>query len=111
MGTRGITKRRKFEWITAFDKRGYVACALLVFVLALIHFRADLFAPNVSSAISPEKNDVLTGSILVPYADNVCHQRLIDNAKGQIRDGGFVSCDIATAHNDKVWAKIRNVFQ
>jgi hypothetical protein len=101
-----ITKRRKFEWITNFDKRGYVVCALLVFVLGLIHYRTNLLALHVSSAIS-EKNDVLTGSILVPYADNVCQQRLIDNATGQIRDGGFVNCDTATAHNNKAWAKIR----
>jgi hypothetical protein len=107
MSTHRIIKRRKFEWITNFDKRGYVVCALLVFVLVLIHYRANLLALNVSSAISHEKNDMLTGSILVPYADDVCRQRLIDNATGQIRDGGFVNCDTATAHNNKAWAKIR----
>jgi hypothetical protein len=111
MGTHGVTKRRKFEWITTFDKCGYVACALLAVVLALIHFRTDLSAPNLSSAISHDKHDVLAGSILAPYADDVCHQRLIDNATGQIRDGGLVNCEIATAHNNEVWAEVRKAFQ
>jgi type II secretory pathway component PulL len=119
MGTHGVTKRRKFEWITAFDKCGYIACALLAVVLALIHFRTDLSALQLSSAVSHDehsailhdKHDVLAGSILAPYANDVCHQRLIDNATGQIRDGGLVNCEIATAHNTEMWADARKAFQ
>jgi hypothetical protein len=111
MGTQGIIKRPKFEWITIFDKRGYVACALLAVVLALIHFRADLSELHFASAISRDKHDVLSGSILVPYADNVCQQRLIDNATGRIRDGGLVNCEIAMAHNTEAWAEVRKAFQ
>jgi hypothetical protein len=115
MATHGVTKRRKFEWITAFDKRGYVACALLAVVLALIHFRTDLSASAIAhdepSAIAHDKRDVLAGSILVPYADDVCHQRLINNATGQIRDGGLVKCEVAMAHNNEVWAGVRKAFQ
>jgi hypothetical protein len=111
MGMHCIIKQRKFEWITIFDKRGYVACALLAVVLALIHFRADLPKLNFASAISNDKHNVLSGSILVPYADNVCQQRLIDNATGRIRDGGLVNCETATAHNTEAWAEAGKTFQ
>src|SRR5580704_2998835 len=120
MGTHGIIKRRKFEWITTFDKCGYVACALLAVVLALIHFRADLPELNFASAVSQDKrdalhdkhdalhdhHDVLSGSILVPYANDVCRQRLIDNATGQIRGGGLVNCETAMARNTEAWAEV-----
>jgi hypothetical protein len=111
MGTHGIIKQHKFQWITIFDKRGYVACALLAVVLALIHFRADLLELTFASAISHDKHDVLSGSILVPYADNVCQQRLIDNATGRIRDGGLVNCEIAMVHNTEAWAEVRKASQ
>src|ERR1700733_5820707 len=113
MGTHGIIKRRKFEWITTFDKCGYVACALLAVVLALIHFRADLPELNFASAVSHDQHDVLhdnhdvlSGSILVPYANDVCQQRLIDNATGRIRGGGLVNCETAMARNAEAWAEV-----
>jgi hypothetical protein len=118
MGTHGIIKRRKFQWITTFDKCGYVACAFLAALLALIHFRADLPELNLASAVSPDKHDVpldkhdaLFGSILVPYANDVCRQRLIDNATGQIRGGGLVNCEIAMARNTEAWAEVRKAIQ
>ena len=126
MGTHGIIKRRKFEWITTFDKCGYVACALLAVVLALIHFRAALPELNFASAVSRDKHDVLhekkndvlrdnhdvlSGSILVPYANDVCRQRLIDNATGQIRGGGLVNCETAMARNTEAWAEVLKAIQ
>jgi hypothetical protein len=107
MRTFGIETRRKSARTSAFNKRAYVACALLTMVWALIHFRNDLPVLNVSSALSHEKkHDLLTGSILLPYAGDVCRQRLINNATGQIRDDGLVICSAATANNAQAWGQI-----
>jgi hypothetical protein len=46
---------------------------------------------------------VPTGSILIPYKNGVCRLNAINNATGQIQDGGLVDCTDAADQNTVAW--------
>jgi hypothetical protein len=100
-------KVRKSARTSISGKCIYAVCALVAAVGALVYFRDDLPAFNLSSGLWHEtKHDLLTGSILVPYDEDICRQRSIDNATGKIQDHGLVNCKTATAKNTEEWGQL-----
>ena len=99
--------QRKGTWIEIFDKRAYAACALVTVLCVLPQFLYDLPGLGVSAApLDETKQGPLPGSILIPYTGDICHQRMIDNASGQIRGDRLVNCDDAAAQNAHAWGQI-----
>jgi hypothetical protein len=99
--------RRNAARSGSFSRRAGLACAVLASIWALVHYGGDIPALFQSSAISGESEPkLLSGSLLFsPLTGNTCRQSLIDNATGQIRDNGFVDCDLAKAKNAEKWTK------
>ncbi len=99
--------RRKAARTGSFYRRAGVACVLFASSWAVVHFRGDIPALFQSPAISRSEPEVPNGSLLFsPFSDNTCRQRLIDNATGQIRDNGFVDCEVAKSQNAQEWATL-----
>jgi len=88
-----------------FDKRFVAtACAMAAVVCGIVYFRSDLPMPSLSSADSRQMAHIVpTGSILIPYKNGVCRLNAIDNATGQIQDGGLVDCTDAADQNTVAW--------
>lgn len=99
--------RRNAPRSGSFGRRAGVACALLASLWALLHYRGDIPALFQSPGISGESEPkLLNGSLLFsPLSGNTCRQSLIDNVTGQIRDNGFVDCDVAKAEIREKWTK------
>jgi hypothetical protein len=97
--------RRKFGWNDTFNKRAYAACVCLACAWLLIHFRDDIAALDVRTAIVQDsRSDLVSGSILViPRDGSKCRQRLIDNDTWRTRDNGVVDCTAAVAENTERW--------
>jgi len=74
----------------------------------VVHYRGDIPALFQSPAMSRESEPELpNGSLLFsPFDDNTCRQSQIDNATGQIRDNGFVDCEVAKSQNAEEWATL-----
>jgi len=106
--SRRTRPRRKAARAGSFYRRAGAACALLVSSWTVVYYRGDIPALFQSPAISRESEPELpNGSLLFPpFSDNTCRQSLIDNATGQIRDNGFVDCEVAKSQNAQEWATL-----
>jgi hypothetical protein len=86
--------------VDGFKRRAYATCALLAVSWTTLHYRSDIAALFQSPVIAQEQDNdhEYDGSILFsPDPGNRCHQRLVDNARWQIRDNGIVDCSAAMA--------------
>jgi len=82
-----------------------VASVLFVCTFVGLDRRGDMGALFRSPAVIPLGSPNTTGTLLTPLSGNTCRQRWIDNATGQIHDGGIVDCAAAKAKADEAWAK------
>ena len=82
---------------------GGAACLAAALMGGLAYFREDLPLPNFSAASHATARTVPEGSILIPYDDSLCQLHALDNATGQIQDGGLVNCRDASDQNTAAW--------
>lgn len=106
------------DWLNRRDgERAVLALLCLVCAIAFAFFaqrepdRRTLAATNPASQTTPDDDEIYTGSIVfVPMEGNDCHQNLIDNLTGRIRDNGIKPCDAALARSGSVpraWSAAR----
>jgi hypothetical protein len=98
-----FTTQRKS--VRALTKRvGAAACVMVAVVCGLAYFRKDLlFLSSPSAGPHLTIREIPKGWILVPYDNGLCRLRALDNATGQIQDGGVVNCLDATEQNTAMW--------
>jgi hypothetical protein len=83
---------------------GGAACIAAALMGGLAYFREDLPLPDFSAAGSRvTERGIPEGSILIPYDDGLCRLHALDNATGQIQDGGLVNCRDASDRNSAAW--------
>ena len=97
--SRETRPRRKAARTGSSYKRAGIACVLFASSWTVVYYGGDISALFQSPAMSRSELEVPNGSLLSPFSDNTCRQSLIDNATGQIRDNGFVDCEVAKSHN------------
>jgi hypothetical protein len=99
-------KRRK-SVRTLIKRLGAAICVTVPVVCGLAYFRKDLLFLSLSSA-GPRVtvHEIPSGWILVPYDNGLCRLRALDNATGQIQDGGVVNCLDAADKNTAVWKSL-----
>ena len=102
----GTRPRRKAARTGSFYRRAGIACVLLASSWTVVYYGGDIPALFQSPAMSRSELEVPNGSLLSPFSDNTCRQSLIDNATGQIRDNGFVDCEVAKSQNAAEWATL-----
>jgi hypothetical protein len=106
--------QRKAVRTRIFDKRFVaMACVTAAIVCTIVYFRSDLPMPSLSNLSSTGSRQmahiVPTGSILIPDKKGVCRLKAIDNATGQIEDGGLVDCTDAADQNTVAWKPLVDV--
>ncbi len=105
--SRRTRPRRKGARTGSFYRHAGIACVLFAAFWIVVCYSGDIPALFQSPAISRSELEVPNGSLLFsPFSDNTCHQSLIDNATGRIRDNGFVDCEVAKTKNAEEWATL-----
>ncbi len=104
--SRETRPRRKAARTGSCYKRAGIACVLFASSCTVVYYGGYISALFQSPAMSRSELEVPNGSLLSPFSDNTCRQSLIDNATGQIRDNGFVDCEVAKSQNAAEWATL-----